>query len=196
MKKLVKFNPHYLTSTEIVDWIRAGDIEEAKELATHVAYFLSSLAENESAKQALIGAGVFWIGTDSAKLIAEKLLAKASSVKGKSTKSGAELFAKVLVPNKPTKRQFEARWIAAVADLNLNGASKNEFESVAAFINGVIDKNNKILGDFKSGARKDLEDYSPGIPKRKISRDQLEKSYRKFKPEIDKINGIKKHILK
>ncbi len=115
--------------------------------------------------------------------------------KGKTNKSGAELFAKVLVPNKPIKNQFQARLIAALANINLHTTTKSEYQRVAKFLNQLIEANNKIYSNFKSGDRDDLEGYSPALPKRIVTPSQLEKDYRKFKPEIDRFNGINTHRI-
>jgi hypothetical protein len=135
-------------------------------------------------------------GSDELKNAIEKLRDEPAATKGKTRKTGAELFAKVLVPNKPIKRQFEARWIAAVAYRNLENNTKEEYRRVATVINGVIDKNNQLIADWKQGKSKDITGYSPAIPKRIITPDQLEKNYRKFKTEIDRTNGKTIHRIK
>ena len=226
-----KFNPTITTSTEIAQWTRAGDFEEAKNIAVQLALFLNAMAENKDAQQAVCKSGVPWIGADIAYLIAERLLVdpkvnkeaqkelfdlikaghregsgqlelaakKArtpANTEGKTAKTGAELFAKVLVPNKPTKRQFEERWIAAVADLNLTRTTKKEYQRVADLINCLVDKNKEIETEWKSGKRKNYEGWHPNVPKRKITRDQLEKTHLKFKDEIDKTNGITRNRMK
>lgn len=232
---MTNFNPHELTTADIVNWIGEGDFEEAKEAGRQLAHFLRQLSENKEAQQTLMKLGICWIGSDVAKLISERLLDDPSinraaqqkfaelikaghkkgspelatalqnmrakpDVAGKTTKSGAELFAKVLVPNKHTKRQFEARWIAKFVDVNIKGNSKAEFKRITDFLNGLIDSNNKIMQEWKNGERANCDEYSPAFPKRGVTRDQLEKDYRKFKSGIDAINdaakGISRHRIK
>ena len=101
-------------------------------------------------------------------------------------KSGAELFATILVPNTTSKSQFNARWIAAVA---LSNADMKIGERVA-FINGHIEANNRILEGWKAGNRDSLEGFRGEIPRRTITEDQLKKACSKFKTEIDNANGI------
>lgn len=134
-------------------------------------------------------------GSEKLELAAKKARAPANT-RGKTTKTGAELFAKVLVPNKPIKRQFEERWLAAMADLNLTGTTKREYQRVADFINHLVDEKKKIEAEWKIGKRKNYEGWHPNVPKRRITRDQLEKAHLKFKDEIDTTNGITRHRIR
>jgi pyruvate carboxylase len=229
-KNLGKFHPSVTTESQLAEWIRAGDFEQAKELAKSLATFLLQLSENKEVQKSMMQAGIMWIGAEQAKLINERLqddpainkeaqkefaelikkghrkgsekLTKALGKirvkpgKGKSTKTGAELFAKVLVPNKHTKNQFEARWIATVAKLNIKSASKDEYKRVTEFLNELIDKNNKSFAELKSGKCDGTSGFNPSVPRRRITQDQLANYYREFKPEIDRANGIEKHKIK
>jgi hypothetical protein len=231
-KGTVKFVPCEITEAKQIEWIRAGDIEAAKELANNLAQFLHGVAENKEVRLAIAKAGIWPIGAETAKFISEMLLsdpyinkeaqqkfqelikaghrkgsgelteaiaklkATADMMKGKSTQSGVERFAKILVPNKPTKRQSEALWLASVADLNLKSKTKPEYKRVTAFVNALIDNNKKLLEDWKNGKRADRGDFSPSIPRRRITVDQLEKAHRKFIPDIEKAKGITTNLAR
>lgn len=173
-----------------------GDIYQAELLAAHLRIFLLSLAGNINATKAIERLGIPWIGVGNARLIVESLERKESEKKGKTSKSGAELFAKFLVPNKPTKRQFEALWLAAVFESSNNGNRKKEFGRIATLINLEIEKNNQIRRNWDSGKRDD-GNYNPSLPKRRITKDQLERAYRKHTEFIQKkndtVNGITRH---
>lgn len=232
---MAKFNPHELTTADVANWIREGDFEQAKEVAKNLAFFLLQLSESKEAQQALMKAGMSWIGSDIAKLISERLLDDPSinreaqqrfnelikaghkkgspeldrahqklkakpDLTGKTTKTGAELFAKLLVPNKTTKRQFEARWIASCVEMNIIGNSKAEFKRIANELNARIEQNNKIMDDWKIGKRDEYFGWLPGLPKRTVTPDQLAKDYRKYKSDIetanDKAQRITRHRIK
>ncbi len=189
MRRPSKFS-HMLTSSEIVNWIKAGDISEAKNLGLHLAWFLHGIAENNEARLKLAEKGIWPLDAESLKFISERLLNDSLLARGKSTKSGLELFSKVLVPNKPTKPQSEARLLAWMADRNLKAQTKKEYKRVTLFINNWIDKNNKIFEDWKASKRDDMAEFHPACPKRKITHNQLEKAHRKYRSQIDKANGI------
>jgi len=176
-----------------------GDRDQAEQLAAHLRIFLICLAGNVEATQAIVRLGIPWIGMDNARLIVESIERKKSGKKGKTTKSGAELFAKFLAPNKPTKRKFEAIWLASVFELKKSGNRKSEFERIATFINLEIEKNNQILRNWNSGKRDD-GNYNPSLPKRRITKDQLERAYREYKGFIqnknDRANGVSRHRIK
>lgn len=228
---MAKLNPHETTTADTANWIREGDIEQAKEAAKSLALFLHQLSENKEAQRALMKSGVPWIGSDIAKLISERLLDDPSvnklaqqkvvdlikagrekgspefdaaiqklrekpNVKGKSKKSGVELFAKVLVPNKPTKKQFEARWVASVVSMNMKSNSKAEYKRIAAGLNAYIEQNNKIVGEWQSGKRKDLDGWSGALPKRVVTANQIEKDYLKFRADIDTTNDKAQRITR
>lgn len=229
-KKPRKFNPTFTSAEEMASWVRDGDFEAAKGIAQSLMFFLSAMAENREAQQAVKKAGVPWIGNDFARLIVERLgddpkvdkeaqanldeliksrrcqrdelerafekVKAGASTKGKSGKTGYELFAKVLVPNKPSKPQHQERWLAAVADENLTSSTKKGYQQVADFVNALVDENNKIMKEAEDGKRASIGGYHLGAPFRKITRDQLEKAHRKFKPEIDKAKGITRHRMK
>jgi hypothetical protein len=214
---LGKFDPCDTTDEQLAEWIRAGDIEEAKELAMLLAIFLSQLAENKEVIKAIMMAGIPWIGTARAKIISERLLdnpafskeaqkevselikqghrhgsnqlakayekmrLKPNEMKGKSTKTGAELFAAFLVPNKQSKNHFVERWIASVIPLNPDLTIKQLTE----FINGEIKRNNEAKEKSKGWG-----DYDPSYPKQTITPDRLKKAHAKYKDEIDKARGI------
>src|SRR5208282_3896794 len=65
---------NHLTTTQQVNWIREGDIEEAKQLGSRLAQFLDNLAQNKAAQRALYRVRIFTtLGTEELSLIAEKL---------------------------------------------------------------------------------------------------------------------------
>lgn len=125
---------------------------------------------------------------------AQARAAKFSPKKGQSSLSGLELFAKFLVPNKPSSYQVEIRWLAETAALNLQSTSKAEYKRVTKLINEAVVENIKIMAEWKAGKRNDLTGWSH-FPKRRITEHQLEVAHRKYKPEIDKKVGITRHRI-
>lgn len=129
----------------------------------------------------------------------EKLRVQPGATKGKSLKSGVELFAKFLVPNKTTKHQFEAIWLASFVADN-QGNSKSSYEKLANSLNALIEANNQIINDFRSKKRDDLAGYLPALPRRCITKDQLERAYREHKATIQKkndlANGVTRNLIK
>lgn len=220
-----KFNPSEQTSAQTIEWIKSGDITEAANLAQNLTSFLHSYAAvrptllaltgfmmngeekrllaalrdakaNESIRSALISL-TGWLSADEAELIAQMIGRPAQSTAGKRKLSGIEQFTKILVPGKPTNSQFTQQWLASVVDLNLKGvALKKALPEIVNFLNALIDQNNKIITDWRAKIRDDLSDYNPAVPKRRVTRDQLEKAYRKYKQEIDQANGISRHKIK
>ena len=191
------FNPcRDLTTEDTANWIRKGDINEAETLAEQLIFFLHALSENVEAQESVMRLGVPWIGVENARLIVESLARPRSKEKGKAIKSGIELFAKVLVPNKPTKKLFDAIWMATVFYRNRTGNSKSEFKRIATSINLLIDRNNQILSDWKIGKRDDIEGLNPAIPQRRITKDQLERAYREHRLTIENKNDAANGIIR
>lgn len=190
MKRLRKFHPNRSTTQEVVEWIKSGDIYEAEKLASLLAGTLYSLAENSEELSKILDPkfhGILFTPSDYLKLIADCLLEKAVNSPGMSRKSGAELFSKLLVPNKVTASQNNSRWIAATA---WQFGARNEInsEKVAELINELIVKNNKIFQSF--GETFSLEGYNPAIPSRLVTPSQVEKSLRKWKATIDRAENL------
>lgn len=122
------------------------------------------------------------------------------NVKGKSKKSGVEIFAKMLVPNKQSKQQSEALRIAVIVGMNIDGNNKAEFRRIADTLNTHIDQNNQIMDEWRKGERESCDGWNVALPRRRVTPDQIEKDYRKFKSDIDAANdkekGITRHRIK
>ncbi len=182
-----KFNIHTdIMPEEKADWVSNGDIWQAEYLGFQLMIFLESIAVNPNAIEAMKSLNIPWIGIDNARLIVDALRRPKSKENGKSAKSGAELFGKFLVPNKPTKKQFEAIYLALIVANNMSGNNKAEFKRICNEINAAIENNNEVLKNWDKGTfDKHFYNYNQFLPKRRITVDQLEKDYRKFKPKID-----------
>lgn len=171
-----------------------GDISAAEDIGAHLAGFLSSIAGNKDAQKALLAAGIGWIGDAAANLISERLCAPAHTGEGKTPKSGMDLFAKFLVPGKPTLRRQYARWLSTMVEANMNGNPTNEdYDRVADICQAAIDANDRIIRAFKDGSRPDADGYNPAIPPKSfgiVTKDKLQKAYLGFAAERDKRDGI------
>jgi hypothetical protein len=171
-----------------------GDISAAEDIGAQLAIFLFNLAGNKDAKNALLAAGVGWLGDATAKLIVERLCAPAPASAGKTTKSGAALFAKFLVPGKTTLPRQYSRWLSTMMEADMIGKPTNEdYCRVAAECQKKIDQNDRILQAFKAGHCPDLEGYDPAIPPKSfgiITKDKLKNAYRDIKAERDRRDGI------
>ena len=171
-----------------------GDISAAEDIGAQLACFLFNLAENKDAQKALLASGVGWIGDSTAKLIVDRLCAPAPAGEGKTAKSGAALFAKFLVPGKPTLRRQYARWLSTMVEANTNGNPTNEdYNRVADICQAAIDANDRIIRAFKDGSRPDADGYNPAIPPKSfgiVTKDKLQKAYLGFAAERDKRDGI------
>ncbi|MDR3453812.1 MAG: hypothetical protein P4L96_13630 [Rhodoferax sp.] len=180
MRKLEKFSPIDLTAEQVAGWVENGDIHEAEQVAAQLAVTLRNLAEHfgKLLPHHKEYPGIFNVSPAMLKLIAARLSEPASNVPGKSRKSGAELFAKVLVPGKATKAQFEAQWIASVA-WQLGARSEANCELAATAINQRIKENNAALEAEK------WREYGPAIPRRPVTASQVDKALRQYKPAID-----------
>jgi len=177
-------NPCLLEATDIADWIRAGDIHEAEGLAYRLAGTLLSLAEAiEKDLLAPNKIGVACLTTSpELRLVAETLLSKPVDKEGKNPQSGAQRFAKLLVPNKPSKRFFTARWIAATAKMNNVKITRDEGDvyDFVVWLNQVIRKNNEYLSNFRNGLREDFGEYSPSIPSGAVTESQVIYAMKRF----------------
>lgn len=181
-----------------------SDISAAEDIGALLACFLSSIAgsddprcprpPNKDAQKALLASGVGWIGDSTAKLIVDRLCAPAPAGEGKTAKSGAALFAKFLVPGKPTLRRQYARWLSTMVEANMNGNPTNEdYDRVADICQAAIDANDRIIRAFKDGSRPDADGYNPAIPPKSfgiVTKDKLQKAYLGFAAERDKRDGI------
>lgn len=171
-----------------------GDISAAEDVGAQLAMFLFNLAENKDAQKAMMAAGVGWIGNVAASQIVERLLASAPAGKGKTPKSGMDLFAKFLVPGKPTLRQQYSRWLSTMVEANTMGDPTNEdYRRVAELCQAVIDANDRILRDFKEGIPPDVDGYDPAIPPKSfgiVTKDKLQKAYLSLGAERDRRDGI------
>ena len=177
------FDPSTTTDSKMAEWQKLGDIIEAKQQAQLLAFFLLQMAQNKEAQQAIMRLDIGWIGADVAKFIAKKLLANPCTEKGKQHKSGAELFAKVLVPTKTTQSQFQARHIAALV-YQLGSDSEENLELATELFNNRIVANNEILRQLKDGNRNNLKRYNPTLPTSDITKRKAQTSYRKYVQEI------------
>ncbi len=188
MKKIKR-----LTAAPAVDAAN-GDISAAEDVGAQLAMFLSNLAGNKDAQKAMMAAGVGWIGNAAASLIVERLLASAPAGKGKTPKSGIDLFAKFLVPGKTTLRQQYSRWLSTMVEANTTGDPTNEdYRRVAELCQQEIDINDRILRDFKAGHCPSYDGYSPATPPKSfgiITKDKLQKAYLSLGAERDRRDGI------
>ncbi|MDE2599368.1 MAG: hypothetical protein KGL40_07065 [Rhodocyclaceae bacterium] len=176
MEKIFK-NPCHLEAGTRARWVSEGDIEEAEQLATMLSATLYSLAETiEKNHRALLDTGMSSF-LDIAEL---RLIAKALHTKPhkEGAKSGAQLFAKVLVPGKPSKSKFTSRWIAATATMNDVTLTEGKVDEFVDWLNLLIDKNNKAFDHLLINGPYDPSDepefsFSPAIPKRKVTTSQV-----------------------
>jgi hypothetical protein len=181
---LKKFNPCFTTAAKIVADLKLGDIREAENQGHLLAVFLHQLAENPRAISSLIELGVGFVpSAEIAKFIAVALQKESGIEMGKQHKSGAKSFAKILVPLKPTQSQSQARHIAAVL-YQLGSDSEENLVHATEIINNKIVANNKILMQFKSGARDDLEGFNPALPTYIITARKAQTAYRRYINEI------------
>ena len=171
-----------------------GDISAAEDIGAQLAILLFNLAENKNAQKALLESGVGWIGDATAILIVDRLCAPAPAGDGKTKESGATLFAKFLVPGKPTLRRQYARWLSTMVEANTNGNPTNEdYNRVADICQAAIDANDRIIRAFKDGERPEIEGYDSAIPPKSfgiVTKDKLQKAYLGFAAERDKRDGI------
>lgn len=176
MEKAFK-NPCNLDAGTVARWVSEGDIEEAEQLATMLSATLYSLAETiEKNHRALLDTGMSsFLGTAELRLIAKALHTKPHK---EGAKSGAQLFAKVLVPGKTSKSKFSARWIAATAAMNDVTLTEGKVDEFVARLNLLIDNNNKAFEHLRRNGPHDPSDepdfsFSPAIPKRKVTASQV-----------------------
>lgn len=177
------FNPCEINTAQIAEWLKLGDIQEAEQQAQLLALFLSQMAQKKEAQQAIMRLGIGWIGADVAKFIAEKLLANSCDKKGKQHKSGAKLFAKVLVPTKTAKSQFHARYLATLV-YQLGGDSDENLEYLTEVINKEIATNNEVLKSFKDGSCDNLAGFNPALPIYTVTKRAAQTGYRRYIDEI------------
>jgi len=195
MANAPKFNPSFATEAQLAEWIRAGDIQAANDVATILAFFLHSLSQNEDARKSLMRAGIPVVGKELCALIAERLFAPAPKGPGKTDLSGAAMFAKFLVPGRPSKSKWLTRYLAAIVDVNLGEAAsgsltKKRREEITKSLNESIKKNNELLKAWRQGHANDLRGWNVALPKTIVTEDEVEKAYRAHQQEIQKANGI------
>ncbi len=213
-----------MTDGEQVEWIKQGDIAEAKSAALDLGCFLIHLSQDKEAREFLMKRGIPWIGKDLAKFIGEQLLAKPSSTKGKNKSSGADLFAKVLVPNKTSGSQFEQWWLATFAHQNFHvfideakyikdRLESSEYEEkIKAFMDKACYKKsgketlNRLVYVclahhlnnmvLENNAKKESRQrFSIVMPRRIVTPAKIEKAQRKYNKWIMEKKGIKKHKI-
>ena len=186
-------NNRRLPANAAVD-AEAGDISAAEDVGAQLAIFLSSLAGNKDAQKALLAAGIGWIGDAAAKLIVERLRAPAHTGKGKTPKSGMDLFAKFLVPGKETLRRQHSRWLSMMVEANTAGNPTNDdYCRVAELCQAVIDANDRIFRTREDGEQSGLDGYDPAIPPKSfgiVTKDKLQKAYLSLGAERDRRDGI------
>lgn len=147
-----------LTDLEIADFARAGDKTAQERVVDELLMFLQSLDNlPDDLMRAMYTGGVILMSKSARQLLIERLQEKeVKHTRGKTNKSGRELFCSFLSPKKPTashREQFEMA-LFAWKNLRPNGRlARNDesFEKLAVRWNEIRRKGCAVLRQFKEG---------------------------------------------